>query len=593
MTGIIEHVFDSGWSAVAEEPRASAVPLWSSWTPGPELAAALAASEPVDLADDEGFDAAERLAGWEALAHWATGRLYRETATYTRAREARARGAGRGELASEAVAMEVATLARVAPRTGEIRIHQAAVLVEQLPLTLEALEEGRISLAHARVVIEQVELCDPGTARAVDVELWSRPPRDRTPAQLRDLVRRIVTRLDPDLLRRRPEHARQQRELRYWSDDHGATGVLQLRLPADEARGVYAVIDAAARSAGDPPDGPKRDLGQKRADSARDLVLDGATARRDDSGCCTCATHGEPHSTGSDSDAGEAPDAEADEAGVGDSERSERPAEDAEDAERDAPMPDPDDGDLRAGASRADEPAPTRDPARGLRTGTRSPVRTEVRVTIGWDVLAGLSDRPGELEGHGPIPAPLARRLAADPDAWWRRLFTDPVTGIAAHLDAKRYRPPGSMQEFVRARDVTCAAPGCRVPAARCDLDHVVPYEHHEPGGGAGATRADGLKPGCRRHHRLKTLAGWSAELGPDPEGGSAPVITWTSPSGHRWWVRSPALDPPPWDTDATPLHDETRTEPGESPGDWPPDLDSWRRREADPRPVDPWRRAV
>jgi len=171
-------------------------------------------------------------------------------------------------------------------------------------------------------------------------------------------------------------------------------------------------------------------------------------------------------------------------------------------------------------------------------------------------------------------------------------LLTDPVTGTAAHLDAKRYRPPASMQEFVRARDVTCAASGCRVPAARCDLDHVVPYEHHGPGGGAGATRASGLKPGCRRHHRLKPLSEWSAELGPDPEGGSAPVITWTSPSGHRWWVRSPALDPPPWDSDATALRDdgdETRT----VPDNWPPDIDSWRRREADPRPVDPWRRAV
>jgi hypothetical protein len=608
-------MFDSGWSAVAEKPRESAVPLWSSWTPGPELAAALAASEPVDLADDEGFDAAERLAGWEALAHWATGRLYRETAAYTQAREARARGAGRGELASEAVAMEVATLARVAPRTGEIRIHQAAVLVEQLPLTLMALEEGRISLAHARVVLEQIELCDPGTARAVDVELWSRPPQDRTPAQLRDLVRRIVSRLDPDLLRRRPEHARKQRELRYWSDDHGATGVLQLRLPADEARGVYAVIDAVARRAGDPAEGPQRDLGQKRADSARDLVLDGATARRDDPGCCSCATHGDAHGSEPDTDAEEAavdPPAAArpsggDETGAGDSECRECPDDDVE---QDASAPDADEGDPRAGASGTEDAGPTRDPARGLRTGVRSPVRTEVRVTIGWDVLAGLSDRPGELEGHGPIPAPMARRLAADADAWWRRLLTDPVTGAAAHLDAKRYRPPGSMQEFVRARDVTCAAPGCRVPAARCDLDHVVPYEHHEPGGGAGATRATGLKPACRRHHRLKTLSGWSAELGPDPEGGSAPVIRWTSPSGHRWWVRSPALDPPPWDSDVTPLREDsdgTRTASPNSadgddaqsaashrvPGDWPPDIDSWRRREADPRPVDPRRRAV
>ena len=218
-----------------------------------------------------------------------------------------------------------------------------------------------------------------------------------------------------------------------------------------------------------------------------------------------------------------------------------------------------------------------RDPVRGVRVGARTPVRAEVRVTIGWDVLAGFSDRPAELEGHGPIPAEMGRRLAGDPDSWWRRLLTDPVTGTASHLDARRYRPPGSMQEFVRARDMTCAAPGCRVPAARCDLDHVVPYEHGRPGGGAGPTRADKLKPECRRHHRLKTFSDWTAELGPDPEGGGEAVIIWTSPSGHRWWVRPPELDPPSW---------ERATD------DWPRDVDSWRRREADPRAVGSWPRA-
>jgi hypothetical protein len=281
------------------------------------------------------------------------------------------------------------------------------------------------------------------------------------------------------------------------------------------------------------------------------------------------------------------------------------------------------------GATREGTPAPgapgaVRDPVRGLVGGVRSPVRTEVRVTIGWDVLAGLSDRPGELEGHGPIPAALARRLAGDPEAWWRRLFTDPVTGTAVHLDARRYRPPGSMREFVRAREVTCAAPGCRVPASRCDLDHVVPYEHDRPGGGAGATRPDKLKPGCRRHHRLKTLSAWSAELGPDPDGGSAPVIIWTSPSGHRWWVRPPALDPPLAERGDDPgrtgqvgpvgradLGPPGRGAPGrdsfDAPGvpadvgsgeqafpevdSWPRDIDSWRRREAGPRSAGPRRR--
>ena len=219
-------------------------------------------------------------------------------------------------------------------------------------------------------------------------------------------------------------------------------------------------------------------------------------------------------------------------------------------------------------------------------------MRTEVRVTIAWDVLAGFSDRPGELEGHGPIPADAARRLAGDPKAWWRRLLTDPVTGTAAHLDARRYRPPAQMADFVRSRDMTCAAPGCRVPASRCDLDHVAPFEHHRPGGGTGPTRADKLKPACRRHHLIKTHGQWSAELGPDPDGGTAPVTIWTSPSGHHWFVRSPELDPPWWERDNEPRprgHDH-----GTEVDTWPRDIDSWRRREAQPPPGNPWKhRAV
>ncbi|WP_345414016.1 HNH endonuclease signature motif containing protein [Actinomycetospora chlora] len=540
------------------------------------MAAALAGSEPVDLAVDEGFDAAERLAGWEALANWATGRLYRETAHYLQARQARGRGAGQAELTSEAVAMEVATLAKVAPRTGEVRVFHAEVLIDRLPATLAALEAGRIAIGHARVVIEQTELCDDGVARAVDAELWSRPARDRTPAQLRDLVRRIVTRLDPELVRRRPEQAAARRGLRYWSDDHGATGVLQLRLPADQARGVWAVVDAVARSAGDPPDAEKRTLEQTRGDTARDLILDGATARGrgDDGGPCSCGDDVSGSSDSAENETGR-PGGTDDTAANGGA-----PTEAAT----------VDDGP----AAQATQPTPTRgrDPQRGVRCSASSPVRTEVRVTIGWDVLAGFSDRPGELEGHGPIPAALARKLASDPDAWWRRLLTDPVTGAAAHLDARRYRPPASMADFVRARDVTCAAPGCRIPAARCDLDHVVPYEHHRPGGGAGPTRADQLKPVCRRHHQLKTLGHWHTELAPDPDGGTAPVIIWTSPSGHRWWVRSPSLEPPPWDRDPDdPLRRDERPSPSADhppdPFDWPRDVDSWRRREAQPRIVD------
>jgi len=43
-----------------------------------------------------------------------------------------------------------------------------------------------------------------------------------------------------------------------------------------------------------------------------------------------------------------------------------------------------------------------------------------VHVTVALSTLLGLDEQPGELAGHGPIPAVLARRLAADPTGMFR-----------------------------------------------------------------------------------------------------------------------------------------------------------------------------
>ena len=384
------------------------------------------------------------------------------------------------------------------------------------PLTLAALETGRIALSHARVVIEQTEACTDETARRVDVDLWDRPARDRTPTQLRDTVRRIMIRLDPENLRRRAEAATHARSVRYWADDHGATGVVQIRLPADQARGVYAVIDTLARTAGDPDQAEgaaePRTLAQKRADTARDLILDAATTTSSTAPCSCPHPHDTPDTSGNE--------------------------------------------------TAGDGTAEGRDPVRGLRSDTpTAPVRAEIRVTIPWETLTGHSDRPAEMEGHGPLPADLARRMAADPDSTWRRLLTDPTTGIAAHLDTRRYRPPPGMDDYVRSRDLTCTAPGCRIPATRCDLDHVIAYDHTHPDhhGGRGRTHPNNLRPCCRRHHRLKTHTGWRCHTTRDPHDGATPSIVWTSPSGHRWRVTAPALEPPPWDRDDEADHRDGR----------------------------------
>ena len=42
----------------------------------------------------------------------------------------------------------------------------------------------------------------------------------------------------------------------------------------------------------------------------------------------------------------------------------------------------------------------------------------------------GVDNSPGELVGYGPIPAPVARRIAADPGGTWRRMLTDPAGNL-------------------------------------------------------------------------------------------------------------------------------------------------------------------
>ncbi|WP_344265068.1 HNH endonuclease signature motif containing protein, partial [Streptomyces sodiiphilus] len=77
------------------------------------------------------------------------------------------------------------------------------------------------------------------------------------------------------------------------------------------------------------------------------------------------------------------------------------------------------------------------------------------------------------------------------------------------------------------ARDPHCRFPTCSMPAHRCDLDHVRPFDHQRPAAG-GLTVPENLMPLCRRHHRLKHTPGWRTHR--DPATGR---VTWTTPTGH------------------------------------------------------------
>jgi hypothetical protein len=88
------------------------------------------------------------------------------------------------------------------------------------------------------------------------------------------------------------------------------------------------------------------------------------------------------------------------------------------------------------------------------------------------------------------------------------------------------------MAEQVTALDRMCQAPGCTVPAGRCDLDHEVPWPH-------GPTTVRNLRPRHRRHHNHKTRGTWTTR--PMPDG----ATRWTTVSGRDYLTRRHSYDDP------------------------------------------------
>ncbi|MFJ8024358.1 DUF222 domain-containing protein [Streptomyces sp. NPDC096311] len=164
---------------------------------------------------------------------------------------------------------------------------------------------------------------------------------------------------------------------------------------------------------------------------------------------------------------------------------------------------------------------------RAVRSGRGAAV---VQVTVPFDILLGVDEGPAELKGYGPITATQAREIAFAPGTIWRRLITQPETGLLIKSDPTTYKPTADTARQVLARDQYCAFPSCRMPAHRCDLDHIRPFNHDHPHHG-GQTVPDNLQPLCRRHHRLKTHhPGWKVTR--DPHTGTT---TWTSPTHHTY----------------------------------------------------------
>jgi Domain of unknown function (DUF222) len=139
------------------------------------------------------------------------------------------------------------------------------------------------------------------------------------------------------------------------------------------------------------------------------------------------------------------------------------------------------------------------------------------------DTAPVMGDHASTAERRCSPPRPASFRVRARRSTPWPP--DDPTAhGIPAEV---RYRPTADTAGVVRARDQHCRFPSCTIDAQRCELDHVVPFDHAAPDLG-GRTTVANLQCLCKFHHQLKTTGLWQAKTGPGV------VIEWTSSHGEH-----------------------------------------------------------
>lgn len=333
-----------------------------------------------------------------------------------------------------AVGAEIAAALRISlGKAGSYMNYGLAM--RRLPAVAAVFTAGDIDLQIFATIVYRTELITDEAAMAevdsriaVWVNQWSSMGRDRLSRE----IDRIITKHDPDAVRRINERAR-DREVSFWHAQDG-TADMSGRLFAADAELLDKRLDALAATTceGDP-----RTIAQRRADAMGALAT-GAVRLG-----CRCG--------------------------------------------------------------RADCPA-----------GAAVASGVVIHIVAKQETLDGESPDPGHLIGSDTlITAEMLRDLAAQARL---RPLTHPADSPAEH----RYRPSRALADFVRARDLTCRAPGCSRPATESDLDHTIPFP-------CGATHASNLKCLCRLHHLMKTFWGWRDRQLPDG------TVIWTLPDGQTY----------------------------------------------------------
>ncbi|MGW5447489.1 DUF222 domain-containing protein [Streptomyces asiaticus] len=463
--------------------------------PGPETAAVLPVLDADKLSRTGRIDALKAL---ERHTGWIQAHQAQILAALEAEAEAELPAAVRdrdAEAAWNFTCEEVACALKLSGTTAAKRLEVARELDRHYPTTLGMLERGEICYMQAVAVTEACAVLDPEVAGQVEAALVEKMPGMATGQTRRALAREIL-RADPHGAEQRHQARKRERQMVHYPKDDGMA-LWGATLPAEQAAAMNTAVDAHAATL--PDEG--RTLEQKRVDALVDLVLN-----RTDPGVATSGVRasGESAPGGSASSGSASSGSGPDRSGPGGSITS---------------------GPVTSG------PITSGPITSGATAGGRS--AAVVQVTVPLDVLIGDSDDPAQLKGYGPITAGQARRVAFAKGTVWHRLIIEPKTGLLIKTDPTTYKPTAETERHVIARDAYCTFPTCRMPAHRCDLDHVEPFNHHDRAAG-GQTVPENLGALCRRHHRMKTHhPGWAVKR--DSRTGAT---TWTAPTGHRYTNR-------------------------------------------------------
>jgi hypothetical protein len=436
---------------------------------------------------------------------------------------------------------------------------RAALVLVELPGAFELLDAAVMTVEQSGAVARGLEPLEPAVRDAVWPRVAARLAADaeqgvqRPPARLTELIRTWAVQVDPAAAEKRRKQAQRQADVLFDRRDDGLVDVLLRGVTAPDAEACLSRITAGAAPFGVDDD---RTAGQRRVEAAVDLLLgrtgrppgscpggcsgrgdDGQDAGGPDDGGCEGASCGCPLGSPVPCGAGVTVlvplatalgvgDVPAELAGYGPLEPDLLAALLAAGPELRAAWVDSDGVPVSLGHA-------VERPDRGDLAGVREALRRLVAASPGPQQPRHPDDHgPAEAAGDGPPedgppddeppdgePPPGPRSGRSSPSSLHGGRRPRLLTRAHPVGTPGPYRPPARLQRFLAVRAPRCEWPGCGARAARCDLDHDVPWPE-------GPTCACNLGPLCRRHHRVKQL-GWHKQR-------TQHGVHWTSPTGRH-----------------------------------------------------------